>query len=55
MHEIRTKHLEALEGLSPAKLGGAEMHCMKRLGERVMSRTFERQVNELHIRGSHTE
>ena len=23
--------------------------CIKRLGERVMSRTFERQVNELHI------
>jgi len=27
-----------------------KMHCIKRLGERVMSRTFERQVNELHIR-----
>ncbi len=25
------------------------MNCIKRLGERVMSRTFERQVNELHI------
>ncbi|MDO4969369.1 MAG: IS5/IS1182 family transposase, partial [Comamonadaceae bacterium] len=24
----------------------------KRLGERVMSRTFERQVNELHIRAA---
>ena len=28
------------------------MHCIKRLGERVMSRTFERQVNELHIRAA---
>lgn len=28
------------------------MHCINRLGERVMSRTFERQVNELHIRGA---
>jgi hypothetical protein len=26
------------------------MRCNKRLGERVMSRTFERQVNELHTR-----
>ncbi len=25
------------------------MHCIQRLGERVISRTFERQVNELHI------
>ena len=28
------------------------MHCIKRLGERVMSRTFERQVNELHIQAA---
>ena len=28
------------------------MHCIKRLGERVMSRSFERQVNELHIRAA---
>ena len=27
-----------------------KMHCFKRLGERVMARTFERQVTELHIR-----
>jgi len=26
------------------------MHCFKRLGERAMARTFERQVVELHIR-----
>ena len=30
----------------------AKMNCIKRLGERVMSRTFERQVNELHIRAA---
>lgn len=29
-----------------------KMHCIQRLGERVMSRTFERQVNELHIRAA---
>lgn len=29
-----------------------KMKCIKRLSERVMSRTFERQVNELHIRAA---
>ncbi|MBP7647202.1 MAG: IS5 family transposase [Comamonas sp.] len=29
-----------------------KMNCIKRLGERVMSRTFERQVHELHIRAA---
>ena len=29
-----------------------KMNCIQRLGERVMSRTFERQVNELHIRAA---
>ena len=29
-----------------------KMNCIKRLGDRVMSRTFERQVNELHIRAA---
>ena len=29
-----------------------KMNCIKRLGERVISRTFERQVNELHIRAT---
>lgn len=27
-----------------------EMNCFKRLGERVMARTFEHQVTQLHIR-----
>jgi hypothetical protein len=26
------------------------MHCFKRMGERVMARTFKRQVVELHVR-----
>lgn len=26
------------------------MHCFKRLGERVMARTFERHVVGLHLR-----
>ena len=28
------------------------MNCIKRRGERVTPRTFERQVNELHIRAA---
>ena len=28
------------------------MACLKRLGEKVMARTFERQVAELNIRAS---
>jgi len=28
------------------------MNCFKRLGEKVMARTFERQVAELNIRAS---
>jgi len=27
-----------------------KMHCFKRLGERVMARTFELQMVELHVR-----
>ena len=30
----------------------SKMNCIKRLGERLISRTFERQVNELHIRAA---
>ena len=29
-----------------------KMNCIKRLGERVMSRALERQANELHIRAA---
>ena len=29
-----------------------KMNCIKRLGERVMSRTIDRSVNELHIRAA---
>lgn len=31
-------------------LGETNMHCFKRLGQRVLARTFERQVMELHVR-----
>ena len=39
-------------GYHKRSLVETKMHCIKRLGERVMSRTFERQVNELHIRAA---
>lgn len=46
--------MEELEwlGYHQSSLVETKMHCINRLGERVMSRTFERQVNELHIRGA---
>ena len=39
-------------GYHRRSLAETKMNCIKRLGERVMSRTFERQVNELHIRAA---
>ena len=43
---------KAWSGYHRRSLVETKMHCIKRLGERVMSRTFERQVNELHIRAA---
>ena len=39
-----------LSGYHRQSLVESKRNCIKRLGERAMSRTFERQVNELHIR-----
>lgn len=39
-----------LSGYHIRSLVETKMHCIKRLGERVMARTFERQVVELHVR-----
>ena len=44
------RHLHAVERLPPPKLGCRPRCTAKRLGERVMARTFERQVVELHVR-----
>jgi hypothetical protein len=45
------RHLEAVGRRPPQKLGGkTKRHGFKRLGERVMARTFEPQVVELHVR-----
>ena len=37
-------------GYHRRSLVGTKMHWFKRLGERVVARTFERRVVELHIR-----
>ena len=37
-------------GYHRRSLAETKMHCLKRLGERVTARTFERQVVELHVR-----
>ena len=52
MQAVGAKYLETLKWLPPQSLVEIKMHCIKRLGERVMSRTFEQQVNELHIRAA---
>lgn len=49
MQALRSKTLEGLERLHRRSLVETKMNCIQRLGERVMSRTFERQVNGLHI------
>lgn len=58
---VRNAALRACQRLGPGiwkkwsayhwrSLVETKMHCLKRLGERVMARTFERQVTELHVR-----
>ncbi len=39
-------------GYHRGSLVKTKMHCIKRLGKRVMSRTLDWQVNELHIRAA---
>ena len=41
---------KAWSGYHRRSLVETKMHCFKRLGERVMARTLERQVVELHVR-----
>ena len=55
MQAAWASYLETLEWLSPThrrSLVETKMNCFKRLGEKVMARTFERQVAELNIRAS---
>ena len=43
---------KAWSGYHRRSLVETKMNCIKRLGERVMARGFESQVNELHIRAA---
>ena len=52
MQTFRLKNMESVARYHRRSLVETKMNCIKRLSERVMSRTFERQVNELHIRAA---
>jgi hypothetical protein len=44
------RHLQAVERRPPHKLGWTtKRHGFKRLGERIMARTFERQVAQVQV------
>lgn len=44
--------MKELQWLSPPSLVQTKMRCIKRLGERVMSRMFELQAKEWPIRAA---
>ena len=48
--KAEARDLEEMERLPPTQFGGGQDVMRQRLGERVMARTFERQVTELHVR-----
>lgn len=49
-HRLGRSIWKKCSGYHRRSLVETKMHCFKRLGERVMARTFERQVVELHVR-----
>lgn len=49
-HRLGRRIWKKCSGYHRRSLVETKMHCFKRLGERVMARTFERQVVELHVR-----
>ena len=49
-HRLGRSIWKKWSGYHRRSLVETKMHCFKRLGERVMARTFERQVAELHVR-----
>lgn len=49
---FRRKLWKNWSGYHRRNLVETKMHCIKRRGERVMPHTFDRPVNELHIRAS---
>lgn len=49
-HRLGRSIWKKWSGYHRRSLAETKMHCFKRLGERVVARTFERQVVELHVR-----
>lgn len=49
-HRLGLSIWKKWSGYHRRSLVETKMHCLKRLGERVMARTFELQVVELHVR-----
>ncbi len=49
-HRLGRSIWKKWSGYHRRSLAETKMHGFKRLGERVMARTFERQVVELHVR-----
>ncbi len=49
-HRLGRSIWKKWSGYHRRSLVETKMHCLKRLGERVMAHTFERQVVELHVR-----
>ena len=49
-HRLGRSIWKKWRGYHRRSLVETKMHCFKSLGERVMARTFERQVVELHVR-----
>src|SRR6218665_109081 len=49
-HRLGQRIWKKWSGYHRRSLVETKMHCLKRLGGRVMARTFERQVVELHVR-----
>lgn len=46
------KRCKSQSGYHRCSLVETKSHCIKRLGEQVMSRSLERQAKELHIRAA---
>lgn len=52
VHHLSKTSWKRLSGYHKRSLVETKMHCIKRLGEKVMSRRFDRQVAELTIRAA---
>ena len=49
--DAETLNIRAIEFTNNA-IGNAQMHCFKLLGQRLVARTFDRQMTELQVRAA---